>query len=246
MLDKNNYSISIILPVINETYSLSQTVETIIKENRNIQEILIITSKEKTTKKSFETIKQLEKKFKDLIKFFYQDLPFIGGAIIKGFEMCKSSHVIMMASDLETNPKDIKKMIFESKNNINSIITASRWKNTSSFKNYNLIKLILNFIFQNLMKIMFFTKLSDMTYGYRLFPSQLVKNIIWKDLKHPFLLETILLPLKLNIDIVEIDSKWKSRSEGESQNSFFANFLYFRTAFRIKFLVKKNHIINTK
>ena len=96
------------------------------------------------------------------------------------------------------------------------------------------------------MKIMFFSKLTDMTYGYRLFPSQLVKNFAWKELKHPFLLETILLPLKLNIDILEIESKWNSRSEGESQNSFFANFLYFRTAFRIKFLVNKKSILIKK
>jgi len=36
MINNYSYRISIILPVINETYSLSQTVDTIIKENRNI------------------------------------------------------------------------------------------------------------------------------------------------------------------------------------------------------------------
>ena len=242
----NDYSISIILPVINETYSLSKTVEIILKENIFIKEILIITSKTKTNKKSFEIIKNLEKKFKNIVRHFYQDLPFIGGAIIKGFEVCKSSHVIMMASDLETNPEDVKKMIKLSENNLKSIITASRWKNFNSFQDYSLIKLILNFIFQNLMKIMFMSKLSDMTYGYRLFPTKLVKIIRWDELKHPFLLETILLPLKLNIDIIEIESKWKSRSEGESQNSFFANFMYFKTAFRIKFLVNKKSVFVKK
>ena len=246
MLDDNNYSISIILPVINETYSLSQTVEIIVKENISIKEIIIITSKEKTTKNSFKIIRDLEKKYKDIIKHFYQDLPFIGGAIIKGFQMCKASHVVMMASDLETNPEDIKKMIALSNKYINSIITASRWKNMSSFKNYNLVKLFLNFIFQNLMKLIFMSKLSDMTYGYRLFPSKLVKSINWQEKKHPFLLETILLPLKLNTDIIEIESKWKSRSEGESQNSFFANFMYFKTAFRIKFFVNKKSVFIKK
>ncbi|MDC0343169.1 glycosyltransferase family 2 protein [Alphaproteobacteria bacterium] len=242
----NNYSISIILPVINETYSLEETVEVILKENDSIQEILIITSKNKTTKKSFETIKILQAKYSNIIIHFHQELPFIGGAIIKGFQVCNGSHVIMMASDLETNPEDVKKMIILSKKNLNSLITASRWKNFKSFKNYNLLKLLLNFIFQNLMKLFFMSKLTDMTYGYRLFPSKLVKSLSWQELKHPFLLETILLPLKINIDIIEIESKWKSRSEGESQNSFFANFMYFKTAFRIKFLVNKKSVFVKK
>lgn len=242
----DKYSISIILPVINETYSLTKTVEIILKENKSVEEIIIITSNKKTIKASLDTIDNLKKTYNNIIIHFHQDLPFIGGAIIKGFQNCSCSHVIMMASDLETNPEDVKKMITLSKKNLESLITASRWKNLKSFKNYNLIKLILNFIFQNLMKLMFMSKLTDMTYGYRLFPAKLVKSISWQELKHPFLLETILLPLKLNIDILEIESKWKSRNEGVSQNSFLTNFLYFRTAFRIKFLVNKESILNKK
>ena len=46
-------------------------------------------------------------------------------------------------------------MIALSNKNLNSIITASRWKNMSSFKNYNLFKLFLNFLdlFENFYKI---------------------------------------------------------------------------------------------
>ena len=29
----------------------------------------------------------------------------------KGFEMCSGSHVIMMASDLETDPSDVKNLL---------------------------------------------------------------------------------------------------------------------------------------
>ena len=46
-----------------------------------------------------------------------------------------------------------------------------------------------------MLRCIFLTKLSDMTYGFRIFPSDLVKEIKWQELKHPFLLETILKPL---------------------------------------------------
>ena len=62
-----------------------------------------------------------------------------------------------------------------------------------------------------------------MTYGYRIFPAKLVKKIKWQELKHPFLLETILKPLLMKVNIIEIPSKWVSRLEGTSQNSFIEN-----------------------
>ena len=236
--------LSIILPVINETFSLEKTIKIIMEENKNyIEEIIIITSKYKTLSKSITIIEELKKKYLEKVFHYTQDLPFIGGAIQKGFEVCNGSHVVMMASDLETNPDDIKKMIICSINNPDSIITASRWISNKSFKNYNYLKLVLNYIFQNILKILFFSNLSDMTYGYRLFPSKLVKKIKWVELKHPFLLETLLNPIKLNINIIEIPSKWIARTEGVSQNTFMTNFLYLLTALRIKFFLNKNSIL---
>ena len=195
VINKNKYSI--IVPVINETYSLEKTIEILIEDNeKDIFEIIIISSKSKTTKESIKVINNLKENNKKLIKSIYQELPFIGGAIRKGFDFASGTHIIMMASDLETDPSDVKKMIHLSKKSRNSIITANRWIKGGNFTGYNPIKLILNYIFQFLLKIIFFTNLSDLTYGFRLFPSYVVKNIDWKELKHPFLLETLLKPLK--------------------------------------------------
>ena len=50
-------------------------------------------------------------KYPNLIKTHFQDLPFIGGAIQKGFQISSGTHILMMASDLETDPNDVKKKI---------------------------------------------------------------------------------------------------------------------------------------
>jgi len=93
-----------------------------------------------------------------------------------------------------------------------------------------------------MLRIIFLTKLSDMTYGFRIFPSNLVKQIKWQELKHPFLLETILKPLLMKVNIIEIPSKWEARLEGTSQNSFFENFRYIITALNIRLFWKnKQH-----
>ena len=231
--------VSVILPVINETFSLTKTVDLIVLQNQeDIHEIIIIISRTKTTIASKQIIKKLQLSYQNLIKVFNQDLPFIGGAVQKGFEEISGTHVIMMASDLETDPKDVKKLISTSKANPDSIVTANRWLEGGGFYKYNKIKLFLKYIFKNIIKIIYNTKLSDITYGFRIFPSNIVKKISWQELKHPFFLETILKPIKMKINIIEIPSSWKARLEGESQNNFMANFLYIQTAFRIKFFCK--------
>tara|TARA_B100000963_G_C22611525_1_gene665110 strand:+ start:499 stop:1218 length:720 start_codon:yes stop_codon:yes gene_type:complete len=237
----SNFKVSVILPVINETFSLEKTIEIIIKNSKeDISEIIIIVSKNKTTQNSLKLIKNLEKnQYPNLIKTHFQDLPFLGGAIQKGFQISKGTHIIMMASDLETDPNDVKNLIKLSKLHPSSIITANRWIKGGSFSKYNIIKFYLNFLFQFLLRCIFLTKLSDMTYGYRIFPSKLVKEIKWKELKHPFLLETILKPLLMKINVIEIPSKWVARSEGNSQNTFIGNFRYIKTALMVKFFWKK-------
>ena len=237
---RNNYSLTVLLPVINETYSLEKTVNILLKNNpKEIEEIIIIISKDKTQINSIKVIDSLIMIYPKIIKKIYQDLPYLGGAIQNGFNLAKGTHVVMMASDLETDPEDVKEFVKISSENKDYIITATRWKSGDNFYQYNYIKLILNFIFQNMLKLLFNTKLTDLTYGYRLFPSHIIKKIEWEELKHPFLLETILKPLKLNITIVEIPSIWKARSEGTSQNDFITNFFYLTTAIKIKFLWKQ-------
>jgi len=59
-----------------------------------------------------------------------------------------------------------------------------------------------------------------------LFPAKIVKNILWEETRHPFLFETLIKPLRMGVDVIEIPATWMGRLEGESQNNFFRNFMY--------------------
>ena len=180
------FSVSIILPVINETFSLRQTVEIIAAENpADINEYIVVICK-KTTEKSLATIKELQGIYGSKITVLDQKLPFLGGAVRDAFDVCKGSHIIMMASDLETDPHLVKELIKLSKEKPEIIVTATRWKTKGGFSGYNPLKLAFNWIFQFFFSILYRTNLSDMTYGYRIFPSQLIKSIKWEELRHPF------------------------------------------------------------
>ena len=115
------------------------------------------------------------------------------------------------------------------------IVTTSRWMKGGDFRGYNKVKQVCNAIFQKIMSVLFLTRLSDLTFGFRIFPTALLRAIDWKELRHPFFLETSVVPLRLGVPFVQIPANWKPRPEGESQNSFFANFRYFKTAIRVRF-----------
>ena len=56
---------------------------------------------------------------------------------------------------------------------------------------------------------------SDLTFGFRIFPTKIIQSINWEMLNHSFLFETIIKPIKLGTKVIEINSHWKKRIEVE-------------------------------
>jgi glycosyltransferase involved in cell wall biosynthesis len=233
-------SVTVLLPVINETVSLKQTVEIVLRDARaDILELLIIVCK-KTTPESMAVISQLQKELGGLVVVLHQTRPFLGGAFRDAFEVSRGSHLLMMSTDLETDPKDAGALIEAAKKNPSGVVTTSRWLGGSAFSGYSRIKLVCNWLFQHFFSLLYGTHLTDMTFGYRIFPAKLVQAIQWEELRHPFLLETMVKPLRLGVPVTEIPTDWHARIEGESQNPFFRNFVYFRTGLKTRFLSRQS------
>jgi hypothetical protein len=233
-----NLSVSVILPVTDETFSLNQTVDIISTScGDTIKEFIVVIYK-KTTTESKQVIQQLQEQLGNKIIVHTQKLPFLGGAIREAFEICSGTHVIMMASDLETDPNLVRTLIEEEKKNPKMIVTATRWAKGGDFEGYNPLKLVFNYVFQKFFSLLYGVNLTDMTYGYRIFPTSLVQSINWEELRHPFLFETILKPLRLGVEVKEIPGVWSARKEGESQNTFLRNFEYFPIGLKVRFTKK--------
>lgn len=229
--------VSIILPVINETFSLEETVSVIEKENEGTELEYIIVTAPRTTNESRAIIHTLMASPRTVIHH-EQTLPFIGGALREAFERATGEYTILMASDLETDPHSVKDLIHTIQSEQVDIVTCSRWLTGVGFTGYNPLKLFLNKVFQILFGILYHTRLTDMTFAYRIFRTSILKEIEWEELKHPFLFETIIKPLRIGYHVREIPSPWSARREGVSQNTFLTNFLYFRIGLRVLFMSK--------
>jgi glycosyltransferase involved in cell wall biosynthesis len=228
-------SATIILPVINETYSLLTTVDSIIQTSKaDVQELLIVVC-DKTTPEAIAAIKTLSERLGSLVVVHHQKLKYLGGAMREAFSLARGTHTIMMASDLETDPTLVPRLIAEARAHPNAIITVTRWHTEGGFVDYSRVKLVANWIFQKVFSLIYWTRLSDMTYAYRIFPTRLMQAINWEELRHPFLLETLVKPLRLGVQVREIPGIWRARTEGESQNTFARNFEYFKIGLRVRF-----------
>ncbi len=225
-----NYSISIILPVLNEIKSLEKTLN-IINKIKVQKEFIIIFSNDLTQEIVKKKIVQLKKKYKNL-KNYKQQRPFVGGAIDLGIKKSKYKFIAIMASDLETSPNELKNMIKISFKNPKSIISADRWLSKKGFKGYGIIKTVANFTFQKLLKFLYNYKILDFTFAYRIYPKKALKGYKISELRHGFALEILLMPLKKGFNIITVPAKWKKRLEGRSSITFNSYISYLKVLWR--------------
>ena len=220
---------------MDETESLRQSVAIVEKECAPDVCEYILSVCERTKPDSLAICREYAASDPDRFVLHFQKLPFVGGALREAFDLARGSHVVMMASDLETEPTTVKDLIAEAKKTPDAIITTSRWIKGGGFEGYNQVKLVANYIFQKIFSVLYGVNLTDMTFGFRIFPAPVVKTIKWEEFRHPFFFETLIKPLRLGVPVREIATPWKARVEGESQNTFFRNFAYFVPGFKTRF-----------
>lgn len=233
-------SVSVLLPVMDETFSLIQTIEQIIVDADHWIAQFVIVVCDRTTPEAMAAVEECKTRFGERVIVHTQSLPFLGGALREAFEVATGSHVLLMASDLETDPRLVAGMIEAERRDPNGVVTMTRWVKGGGFSGYSPVKLVLNWIFQRIFVAMYQAKLTDMTFAYRLMPTRLVKAIDWQELRHPFLLETIIKPLRLGVSVTELPAAWDVRKEGVSHNPFSQNFVYFRTGLKTRFASRQS------
>jgi hypothetical protein len=228
-------SLSVILPVMDETVSLEQTVAIVEADCRDVVKEYLVVVCGRTAPASRQVIEGLRGRLGGRLRLIEQKLPFLGGACRDAFDAATGTHTMMMASDLETPPDRVKAFVEVSRQHPMDIVTGSRWIEGGGFEGYSKLKYVLNWMFQRFFSVLYGTRLGDMTYGFRILPTALVQAIRWEELRHPFLLETIVKPLRLGVRAHEVATPWRARIEGASSNTFWRNFVYFRIGLKTRF-----------
>ena len=208
--------LSIIIPVKNEELLIKNSIDCLLREVRNIKfEILIIDdfSNDNTAKIVEEIIKNNDK-----VKFFKNYQEGLGPLIDLGIERSNGDYICIMMSDLSDDIQDLKTYYEKINNNGLDAVLGSRFIKNSKVFEYPKIKLILNRIFNYLVKILFLSNYNDFTNAFKIYKKSTLLKL------RPLVSESfnifLELPLKLisrgyRYDIIPI--KWTNRKKGKSK-----------------------------
>jgi glycosyltransferase involved in cell wall biosynthesis len=231
----NEMSTSLLIPVINETDSLRETIDILLGQDVAEYAELLFLVAERTTPESMAILDEARKNHGEIIRIHKQSLPHLGGAIREGFDVARGTHVLLMASDLETDPHLVPAMIETARQTGADIVCTTRWTKGGTFQGYHPLKQVLNFVFQKFFSALYGTRLTDLTFGFRLYNKEVLRGQPWAELKHAFLFESLVRPLVRGARAVEIPTHWTPRPDGESSATFAIYWGYFRVGFKVRF-----------
>jgi dolichol-phosphate mannosyltransferase len=231
-------NVSCVIGVVDEEESLIETINLILKNDSPLikYEIVLVLAPFATNASRKIATEYSERD--NRINFEEQKFPGIGGAYKQGFQNASGEIIILMSSDLETDPNLIPIMVSTLVDNPKTdIVAISRWINPNSFEGYSPILRILNYIFQKLIKFLYGSNLTDFTYAFRAYRSESLKGIILTERTHSFFLESLLRPVMQGASVLEISGKWVARTQGDRHIERSAYWHYIKLAIILR--VKK-------
>ncbi len=227
---------AIIITAIDETWSLKKTVELVLAENADdIAEIAIAIAPH-TTQGCRAVIDDMVATNPQLVRCLEQrELQGVGGALRECSATIDAPWTIFMSADLETPPESVKFIIQRAKAGDIDIVATSRWIKGGAFGDYNRVKLVCNWLFQKFFSLLYLTSLTDMTYGFRAYRTDILKNCRWRETGMAFFMESICKPLRLGLNVAEVPVRWQKRQEGVSHIRAYDFLRYFRIGLAVRF-----------
>lgn len=238
--------VTIVIGTVTETTALRKTVETIEKicSPQDVKEIIIVYPPMNVAPECKTVIDEIvAHKFEIPIYTYLQKKPFFADMndVIK---IVKGSHIIFCPSDFAFNLECIPEMIKSAAKNPDVICSTSRFLKGCSFYGYNKVRLFFNRLGQLYLRILFNTRLTDLTNAFQIVSKELFEMINFEETGFPIFLEMVLKPLRLGWKFVEIPTNCYSRTEGKSRNSFKQTAMYLKTSLHIRFMKKENILLS--
>jgi dolichol-phosphate mannosyltransferase len=221
------------MPVFSETETVRIVVDWL-RENlaSRLHEIIIVISP-RSSKESFAICEELTGLDSRVLLFVQQINPGVGNAFREGYARATGNVILSMDSDNEMELDAIPKMLDALAAKNYAVVVGSRWLPGGGFVGYQRFKRVLNWGFQQLFRVLFLTRCSDLTYGFKVLRAEVVHGIAWEATLSEIGCETTMKPIRAGFAIGEVPSVWTARTQGRSTNNFWRNFRYVHLALRV-------------
>lgn len=229
----SSLDLSVVLPVYSETDTVRSVVSWLLERLRDdIREIVIVRSPKASAESvaACDDVAALDPRVRVVVQ---RENPGLGRAVRQGLAETTGATVLSMDSDGEMENETVSHMAAAMRTGRYDMVLASRWIPGGGFSGYSSLKKVLNWCFQQLFRVLFWTKMHDLTYGFKMMTGRYARGFAWRGELHEIACETSLRPIRAGARVCEVPSKWTARTQGASQNTFLRNFRYVDMALRI-------------
>ena len=205
--------ISIIIPCYNEVKTIEKILDKIHLQKQFLKEIIVVD--DKSSDGSKELLESIKKKFNVLV--LNEQNYGKGYSIRKGIEKATGNIILIQDADLEYDPSDYEKLIKPILSNHADVVYGSRFIGSEEKRVLffwhslgNKILTLLSNMFTNL-------NLTDMENCYKIFKSDVIKNINLKENRFGFEPEITAKISMRNLRIYEVGIKYYGRKYSEGK-----------------------------
>ena len=168
--------LSIIIPCQDENENISKVSSLIIKTLNSVNfEIIFINDFSKDS--TLETLKKISQENRKIL-YFDNKQKGLGNALKLGISKSNGKFIAIMMCDLSDSLEDLKNYFdIISKNENLDAILGSRFIRGGRINNYPMVKLIMNRIFNLIVKIMFLSNYNDFTNAFKIYKKETLLKI---------------------------------------------------------------------
>ena len=209
-------SLSIIIPVYNESRNLEKTVNNLRKIKKNIKKFNLIFIDDFSTDNTLNILVKLSKKY-SFIKIHKNKKKGLGSAIEEGIKRSNFNYVAVFMADSSDSINDLNRYYKIISTKKYDAILGSRFIKDSKIKDYPFFKYFLNRIFNNFFKLIFFSDYNDFTNAFKIYKKSVLRELL------PIVSENFNVFLEIPLKIISrkytykiIPISWQNRRVGKS------------------------------
>jgi dolichol-phosphate mannosyltransferase len=209
-------SLSIIVPVYNENKNIIKTIKNLKIIKSKIDKLEIIFIDDFSTDNSVNLLKEYSRKYSH-IRYYKNKKKGLGSALETGVKRAKNKFITIFMCDSSDSVYDLLRYYEIICTNKYDAILGSRFIEKSKIKDYPFLKLFLNRLFNNFVKLIFLSNYNDFTNAFKIYK----KNVLIELL--PIISENFNVFLEIPLKIISrkysykiISISWKNRKVGKS------------------------------
>ncbi len=214
---KLSTKLSLVVPCYNEENSLEECIERVRKiadEDLSL-EIIIIDDHSKDN--SYKIAKNLQKKYHEIVVYKHEHNQGKGAALRTGFKLATGNFIAVQDADLEYDPMDLKKLLIPLISGNADVVLGSRFMSDGARRVLYYWHSVGNKILTTLSNMFSDLNLTDMETCYKVFKSDIIKNINIEENRFGFEPEIVAKIAHMRLRIVEMGISYYGRTYEEGK-----------------------------